>query len=445
MSEYDVVVVGAGLAGLAAARDLAAAGKRVVVLEARDRVGGRTDHAVTRAGVLEMGGQWVGGSQTEVLALIEELGLETFPQYDEGQRVTVVQGSESHRVQEAPTISATGGAALAAVIDRLDQMASTVSLSSPWLTAEGDLWDSMTFESWLTAEVEDAEALQYLRVLVPTIFSAETFELSLLHFLFYVKSAGSLGMLMGIRGGAQESRVLGGSHRISERMAEDLGDAVRLGVRVHTIRHDDLGVRVSYDGGEVTAEHAIVTLPPTLAGRLRYEPALPPVRDGLTQQVPMGSVIKVHVVYERPFWREAGLSGQAFSTQDPLAVVIDNTPPGTDHGVLLGFFEGAHARPLSEKSPADREKLAVDCLVKYFGPEAAEPLEYVEKDWSAEEYSRGCYGGRLGAGVWTQYGPALAAPVGRIHWAGAESAEVWNGYMDGAVRSGRRAAAEVLA
>ncbi|MBA2953228.1 FAD-dependent oxidoreductase [Nocardioides sp. MAH-18] len=445
MPEYDVVVVGAGLAGLAAARDLTAAGKRIVVLEARDRVGGRTDHAVTRAGVLEMGGQWVGGSQTEVLALIEELGLETFPQYDEGQRVTVLQGSESHRLQEAPTISATGGAALAAVIDRLDQMASTVSLSSPWLTGEAEVWDSMTFESWLVADVEDDEALQYLRVLVPTIFSAETSELSLLHFLFYVKSAGSLGMLMGIRGGAQESRVLGGSHRISERMAEDLGDAVRLGVRVHTIRHDDSGVRVAYDGGEVTAEHVIVTLPPTLAGRLRYEPPLPAARDGLTQQVPMGSVIKVQVVYERPFWREAGLSGQAFSTQDPLAVVIDNTPPGTDHGVLLGFFEGAHARPLSEKSPAEREKLAVDCLVRYFGPQAAEPLEYVEKDWSADEYSRGCYGGRLGAGVWTQYGRALAAPVGRIHWAGAESAEVWNGYMDGAIRSGRRAAAEVLA
>jgi monoamine oxidase len=323
-------------------------------------------------------------------------------------------------------------------------MAASVSLSSPWLTGDAELWDSMTMESWISSEVEDDEAAQYMRALVPGIFSAEAPELSLLHFLFYVKSAGSIAMLLGIEGGAQERRILGGSHLISERMAEELGAAVRLSTRVHTIRHDADGVRVLHDGGEVSAEHAIVTLPPALAGRLRYDPPLPAARDVLTQQVPMGSVIKVHLVYGRPFWRDSGLSGQAFSTVDPLSLTIDNTPPGTDHGVLMGFFEGRHARPLSELTPAERQKIAVDCVVRYFGAEAAEVLEYVEKDWTMEEYSRGCYGGRLGAGVWTQYGHALAAPVGRIHWAGSESAEVWNGYMDGAIRSGRRAASEIL-
>jgi monoamine oxidase len=188
----------------------------------------------------------------------------------------------------------------------------------------------------------------------------------------------------------------------------------------------------------------IVTLPPALAGRLRYDPPLPAQRDGLTQQVPMGSVIKMNVRYERPFWREAGLSGEVFSMDELVSVVLDNTPRDSDSGVLVGFFEGANARKVSPLSQDERRAIAVECLTRYFGPEAANVVEYIDKDWTAEEYTRGCYGGRLGAGVWTQFGSALAEPIGRIHWAGTETADVWNGYIDGAIRSGKRAAAEAL-
>jgi monoamine oxidase len=276
--------------------------------------------------------------------------------------------------------------------------------------------------------------------------------MSLLHFLMYLKSSGNnLAALLAIGGGAQERRVVGGTHQISERLAAELGDRVQLGAIVRTITQDADGVAVSYEDfhaatrSVVSARHVVVAVPPTLAGRIRYLPALPASRDGLTQQIPAGAVIKFQVGYQTPFWREDGLSGFVASLDDAFSPVMDNSPPDGSCGVLVGFLEGAHARAAAELSVAQRRQIVVDALIKYFGPKAAEPFDIVEQDWTAEEFTRGCYGGRLGAGVWTQYGKALTAPVGRIHWAGAELAQVWSGYMDGAVRSGRQAAEEVLA
>ncbi|MGW5318328.1 flavin monoamine oxidase family protein [Nocardia thailandica] len=445
MSDVDVVVVGAGLAGLTAARELRAAGRRVRVLEARDRVAGRTLGGSVAGGVpVELGGQWIGTTQIEILALVAELGLETFPTHDAGDALTRYRGTVTRYGDE--TFGLSGAAALEAgrLQAELEALAATVSLAAPWTTPAAAELDRRTLDEWLRANTDDAEALAFWGAVVPALFSAEPAELSLLHFLFYIKSAGTLDILVGVTGGAQELRVVGGTHRISERLAEDLGEAVVLGAPVRSIAHDDAGVTVTHAGGSVTAEAVIVTVPPTLAGRLEYRPALPAARDGLTQQMPMGSVIKVQVAYPTPFWRAAGLSGFAFDLDGALGVTLDNSPPDGSCGVLVGFFEGAHARIAGTRTPAERRAVAVATLVDLFGPQAAEPMDYAEQDWTAEEYTRGCYGGRLGAGVWTQFGAALSEPVGRIHWAGAETADVWNGYMDGAVRSGRRAAAEVL-
>jgi monoamine oxidase len=300
-------------------------------------------------------------------------------------------------------------------------------------------------DTWIAAATGDTIARRFLRVLIPALFSAEAAEMSMLHFLFYVKSGQGLTRLVSTAGGAQEARVVGGTHQISQRMAEQLGNRVRLGAVVRTITQDGDGVKVAYEGGKVTARHVIVALPPTLAGRIRYLPALPARRDGLTQQIPAGSVIKFQVGYKTPFWRQQGLNGFVLSLDDEFNVVLDNSPPDASCGVLVGFLEGANAREAADMSPEQRRKLITSTLVKYFGDQAAEPFDIVEQDWMAEEFTRGCYGGRLGAGVWTQYGKALAAPIGRIHWAGAETSDIWNGYMDGAIRSGRRAAAEILA
>jgi monoamine oxidase len=228
-------------------------------------------------------------------------------------------------------------------------------------------------------------------------------------------------------------------------MARELGDRVVLASPVRGIRVVPDGVVVvTRDGAEYGATRVIVTLPPTLAGRLEYDPGLPSWRDQLTQRMPAGSVIKMCLAYDRPFWRERGLNGQAASDAGPVKVTFDNTPPGYDRGVLLGFIEGNEARRWARRSPGDRKEAFIRCLVRYFGEEAAHPLEYLERDWMAEEFSRGCYGAHFAPGVWTSYGPALTAPIGPIHWAGTECSPVWNGYMEGAVRSGEVTALAVL-
>jgi monoamine oxidase len=445
-SRVDVAVVGAGLAGLVAARDLLAAGLSVLVLEARDRVGGRLlNHTLKGGAVVEVGGQWVGPTQDRVLALAEELGVGLYPTYEEGEHFLAVNGAVKRYSGDDFALPEDALADVGETQQRLEEMASTVPLEEPWRAAQAAAWDAQTLDTWLVANANTEIGLGYWRTLVPALFSAEASEMSLLHFLFYCRSGGTIDRLVATHGGAQESRLEGGSQHLASRLAEQLGDVVRLGSPVRAIRQDDRGVEVTYNGGVVEAGRAVVAIPPTLAGRIRYSPALPPLRDQLTQQVPMGYVIKVQIAYPEPFWRAEGLSGSVFSLDDEVSVIFDNSPPDLSCGVLLGFLEGAHARLAGRLPPQERKELILSVFSKFFGSRAANVDEYVEKDWATEEWSRGCYGGRFGTGVWTGYGEALREAVGRIHWAGTETAEIWNGYMDGAVRSGERAAHEVLA
>ena len=445
MDEVDVVVVGAGLAGLTAARDLQVAGRSVVVLEARDRVGGRLlNHTFADGTVVELGGQWIGPTQERVRALADELGLALFASYDDGDGILGLNG-EQLRFADA-TFGLTGDVLedVGRVQAVMEELAASVVLDAPWSTENAEAIDRQTADAWLVEQCATVEGLRFWRTLVTAIISAEACETSLLHWLFYVKSGGLIDMLVSTAGGAQESRVRGGSQLLASGLAAMIGD-VRVGCPVTAIEQDDAGVRVVYEGGEVRGQAVIVAVPPTLSSRIRYRPALPAHRDHLIQNCPAGWVIKIQMAFDEPFWRDDGLSGMVVSLDRDVGIMFDNSPEDLRCGVLLGFLEANAGRRAALLSPEARKAMVLADFAAFFGPRAGAPSEYVEHDWAADEWSRGCYGGRLTPNAWTQYGASLRQAVGRIHFAGAETADVWNGYMDGAVRSGERAAAEVAA
>ncbi len=437
--DADVIVVGAGLAGLTAARELERAGSKVIVLEGRDRVGGRMRNKHMADGTpLELGGQWAGPTQTRIVALAKELGVESYPTHVTGDKLIEYRGKLVRYKGTIPRLNAAALADMGQAQLRLDRLAKTVPTDAPWTAKNAQGLDGQTFATWARRNTATRGARQLLALSIAAVWACEPEDVSLLHVLFYIHAAGSFEALVETEGHAQDHRFVGGSFRIAELLAVQVTD-VRLEHRVERIEQDDEGVRV--DG--LSAERVVVALSPSLAGRLRYDPPLPADRDQLTQRTPNGSVIKCMCVYPKPFWREAGLSGQAAATDGPVRVVFDNSPHGSGKGVLLGFFEGRQAREWSPRTPKERRAILAATFVRLFGAQAADPDEYLECDWSAEELTRGCYGAHLPPGVWTAFGPALTRPVERIHWAGTETATCWSGYMDGAIESGDRVAAEV--
>ncbi|HEY0106981.1 MAG TPA: flavin monoamine oxidase family protein [Rhizomicrobium sp.] len=441
MTNVDVIVVGAGMAGLMAARELVGNGHTVVVLEATDRIGGRLKRAEIAGRVADVGGQWIGAGHDVLLAQGRRLGVVTYAQYESGRTVLQLLGKLAHFTGAVPKMPLLALLELFRLQRRWDREMKTVPADAPWTAPQAQEWDGLTLESWIVGNVRTRAAREFARLVPRGAWAAEARQVSYLWFLDALRSAGGLDYLMAVKGGALDRKFDGGMQQIAQGLARELGERIALSAPVLSLAQDASGVRATTARGVFEGRFAVVAVPPAGAGRIRFDPPLPAARDGLQQRMPMGAIIKVVVAYETPFWRADGFSGQVATDDDALGIVMDDTRE-SGPGVLLAFFEGRHALEWSGAGKQARRARVLQSLVRFFGPQAAAPIGYEDNDWLIEPYSHG-YVGSMPPGVMTRFGNALRAPVGRLHWAGSETAVEWAGYIEGALRSGIRAAAEV--
>ncbi len=436
----DVVVIGGGLSGLAAARRLSEAGRRVILLEARDRVGGRTYHGPIGTRRFDLGAQFVGPTQDRVRALAAEFGLQIKPVYSTGKRIWELRNDRLEFGQGTPPLPIGTLFDLPHVMGRIDDTAKRVGAIAPWEAQDAAALDAQTAASWAAAHTYTANTMDLLVCSTRAVFGADPDELSMLFLAYYTAQGDSLEMLTGTQGGAQDSIIVGGSQQLSLKLAEKLGAIVRLNQTVTRISQDAHGVAVSTGSGAlISAAHAIIAMPPVAAGRLAFDPPLPADRHELQQRAPMGRYYKVIVTYDKPFWRDAGFTGEVASVRGPITATYDDDP-GDGSAALLNFIGGDHALQWQKLAPDAQRAAVLDCLARWFGEAARTPTAYGFNHWAEQPETGGAPVAIMAPGVLSRLGPALRAPCGRIHWAGTEAAEKWTGYMDGAIRAGEAAA-----
>ncbi len=440
----DVVVLGAGLSGLTAARALMKAGKSVQVLEARDRVGGRAWTTSSQGKHFDLGGQFLGPSQTRALALYAEAGVRLTPAYLDGHTTLELSTKMVRYPGETPSgLPIFDLLAYAGVSSKIEAIAKSVGSVAPWDHPQSLAYDSISLADYIGQQSRSKMVAEIFSVATRSLLGVEPSEMSLLFFAYYCAQGDSLANLLAARGGAQDKWLVDGAQTLPLKMAEQLADGVIKQAQVLRIEQTDSVVRITTIRGVVEARRAILAMPPAAASSIIFEPWLPRARNELQQHSPMGAYAKIVVVYDKPFWRAKKLNGYAASSIGPMASTFDESALDGSYGAMLGFIGGDPKRAWATLDQAGRKAAVIAQMVRLYGPEAATPADYLEKDWADEPWSRGAPTAAFSMGTLARNGPALRTPIGRLHMAGTEAAEHWSGYLDGAIRAGEAAAAAV--
>ncbi|TWS26304.1 flavin monoamine oxidase family protein [Tsukamurella sputi] len=439
-SAVDVVVIGAGFAGLTAADRLVERGATVLVLEGRDRVGGRAYSGEVAGVTVDLGATWVADRHTAVHSLVGELGCTTTPQYDKGDNLLWMAGRRQTYQGALPVGGPVDVDDLFRIQGRLEELLATIDVEAAWSSPGAAELDAISFGEWLDENGAVISTRELMAVVAKVQWGSGTSDVSLLHALRYLRAAGGLLHMLSVEGGQQQDRIVGGFQGIAVRLAEKLGDRVVLNAAVRSITQSGDEVEVHTDRGVVRGRYAISTTTPAHRADIDFRPTLPDRAVGLVHTWPMGTLSKAFVAFERPFWRDQQLSGEAIIDTGAVFITFDVSPEPDGPGILMAFCD---PRKYDGFNAEDRRSRVLDELVRLYGEQAAHPIDYIDHCWGTETFAPGGPNPSVGPFATTSYGPALAEPFERIHWAGSETAGEWAGTLNGAVLTGIRAAEEV--